>query len=65
MSFDDGKLQEAARGRGRTLLEHVCKTIPKENLHLPGGDFVDRVWTTQTATLTFSGAYNRSTATGG
>ena len=25
-------------------LEHVCKTIPKENLHLPGPDFVDRTW---------------------
>jgi len=26
-----------------TLLQHVCEGIPKENLHLPGGDFVDRV----------------------
>jgi class I fructose-bisphosphate aldolase len=26
------------------LLEHKCKTIPKEQLHLPGPDFVDRVW---------------------
>ena len=26
-----------------SLLQHVCKGIPKENLHLPGGDFVDRV----------------------
>ena len=26
-----------------TLLQHVCKGIPKENLHLPGGDFIDRV----------------------
>jgi len=25
-------------------LEHVCKTIPKENLHLPGPDFVDQTW---------------------
>lgn len=25
------------------LLQHVCKTIPKENLVLPGPDFVDRV----------------------
>jgi class I fructose-bisphosphate aldolase len=25
------------------LLGHVCKTIPKESLHLPGPDFVDRV----------------------
>lgn len=26
------------------LLEHECKTISKELLHLPGEDFVDRVW---------------------
>lgn len=26
------------------LLEHQCKGIPKELLHLPGPDFVDRVW---------------------
>ena len=26
------------------LLNHVCQTIPKENLHLPGPDFVDRIW---------------------
>jgi class I fructose-bisphosphate aldolase len=26
------------------MLSHVCKTIPKESLHLPGPDFVDRVF---------------------
>jgi class I fructose-bisphosphate aldolase len=26
------------------LLEHQCKTITKDQLHLPGPDFVDRVW---------------------
>ncbi len=26
------------------LLGHVCKGIPKESLHLPGPQFVDRVW---------------------
>jgi len=25
------------------LLDHVCKGIPKESLHLPGPDFVDRI----------------------
>ncbi|MGH8670865.1 MAG: hypothetical protein ACREUA_02355, partial [Burkholderiales bacterium] len=25
------------------LLGHICKTIAKESLHLPGPDFVDRV----------------------
>jgi class I fructose-bisphosphate aldolase len=28
----------------KTLLEHTCKTIPKESLHLPGPNFVDRVY---------------------
>ncbi|MFH1855724.1 MAG: class I fructose-bisphosphate aldolase [Candidatus Omnitrophota bacterium] len=26
------------------LLQHKCKTIPKENLHLPGSDFIDRIF---------------------
>lgn len=27
-----------------TLLDHSCTTIPKEKLHLPGADFIDRVF---------------------
>jgi class I fructose-bisphosphate aldolase len=26
------------------LLEHRCETVPKAMLHLPGPDFVDRIW---------------------
>jgi fructose-bisphosphate aldolase, class I len=26
------------------LLEHTCKTVSKDQLHLPGPDFVDRIW---------------------
>ena len=26
------------------LLEHRCQTIPRDSLHLPGPDFIDRVW---------------------
>ncbi|HKQ92464.1 MAG TPA: class I fructose-bisphosphate aldolase [Blastocatellia bacterium] len=29
---------------GQALLKHECKTISKDLLHLPGNDFVDRVW---------------------
>src|SRR5215813_6605247 len=29
---------------GQALLRHNCKTISKELLHLPGPDFIDRVW---------------------
>ena len=28
-----------------TLLRHQCKTISKESLHLPGPDYVDRIYT--------------------
>jgi fructose-bisphosphate aldolase, class I len=28
----------------KPLLEHQCKTIPRESLHLPGPDFVDRIF---------------------
>src|ERR1700726_1090990 len=27
-----------------SLLEHRCETVPQSLLHLPGPDFVDRVW---------------------
>ncbi|MCS7296767.1 MAG: class I fructose-bisphosphate aldolase [Bacteroidia bacterium] len=27
-----------------SLLTHTCQTVPKSQLHLPGPDFVDRVW---------------------
>jgi class I fructose-bisphosphate aldolase len=26
-----------------SLFSHECKTIPKQNLHLPGSDFIDRI----------------------
>jgi class I fructose-bisphosphate aldolase len=28
-----------------SLLEHQCETVPNTMLHLPGPDFIDRVWT--------------------
>ncbi|HWP82094.1 MAG TPA: class I fructose-bisphosphate aldolase [Bacteroidota bacterium] len=39
------KIEELLGGEAKSLLEHRCKTIPKESLHLPGPDFVDRVFT--------------------
>ncbi len=38
------ELEQLLGADAKTLLEHQCKTIPKESLHLPGPDFVDRVW---------------------
>jgi class I fructose-bisphosphate aldolase len=37
-----GKIEELLGADAASLLEHTCKGIPKESLHLPGGDFVDR-----------------------
>ena len=34
---------ESILGDDAALLQHQCKTIAKEDLHLPGPDFVDRV----------------------
>lgn len=36
-------LQELLGTEAKDLLEHKCKGIPKELLHIPGPDFVDRV----------------------
>lgn len=44
MSVDYTKVQKLLGADAETLLNHVSKTIPKENIHLPGGDFVDRIW---------------------
>ncbi len=30
--------------KAKNLLEHKCGTISKDLLHLPGADFIDRVW---------------------
>jgi class I fructose-bisphosphate aldolase len=40
-----GKIQEILGPDANTLLTHECKTVAKENLHLPGPDFIDRIWT--------------------
>ena len=42
--MDFSKIQELLGGDAETLLGHESKTISKDQLHLPGGDFVDRVW---------------------
>src|ERR1043166_2799863 len=42
MSVD--RIRELLGDEADTLLDHVSKTISKDDLHLPGGDFIDRVW---------------------
>lgn len=39
------KITELLGADAELLLNHTCKTISKENIHLPGGDFVDRLFT--------------------
>ena len=44
MAIDFNKIQELLGDDAETLLNHQSKTISKENLYVPGGDFIDRVW---------------------
>src|SRR5881227_2631289 len=36
-------LEEILGADAAALLQHQCKTIPKESLHLPGPDYVERI----------------------
>jgi len=38
------KIQMILGDKAESLLSHECKTIPKEELHLPGPDWVDRIF---------------------
>jgi fructose-bisphosphate aldolase, class I len=38
------KIAELLGAQADTLLNHTCKTISKEHIHLPGNDFIDRVF---------------------
>lgn len=44
MSASIDKIRELLGGDAETLLGHTSRTISKEQLQLPGPDFVDRVW---------------------
>jgi fructose-bisphosphate aldolase, class I len=39
-----GNLERLLGDEARALLEHRCETVDRSQLHLPGPDFVDRVW---------------------
>jgi len=39
-----GRIREILGADAEGLLSHQCKTISKDNLHLPGPDFVDRIF---------------------
>ncbi len=44
MALDYSKIQELLGGDADTLLGYSSPKIAKDNLYLPGGDFIDRVW---------------------
>jgi len=44
MASSTSKLEEILGGDAASLLQHQCKTIPKEQLHLPGPDYVERIY---------------------
>jgi len=40
-----GKIEGLLGKEGQSLLEHQCTTISKDHIHLPGPDFIDRIFT--------------------
>jgi class I fructose-bisphosphate aldolase len=50
---------EQVLGDDRALLQHQCKTVSKEQLHLPGPDFVDRIFTATDRSPRVLGALQR------
>jgi len=41
----NAEIEKLLADAAKDLLQHKCKTVPKERLHLPGPDFVDRIFT--------------------
>ncbi|HTL80573.1 MAG TPA: class I fructose-bisphosphate aldolase [Bacteroidia bacterium] len=40
------KIKELLGNQADSLLGHTCKTVTKDQIHLPGADFVDRIFAT-------------------
>ncbi|GIV32684.1 MAG: fructose-bisphosphate aldolase [Chitinophagales bacterium] len=43
-------IHELLGDQADNLLNHKCTTIPKESLHRPGPDFIDRIWASSNRT---------------
>jgi class I fructose-bisphosphate aldolase len=50
--------------KAANLLEHECKTVSKDLLHLPGPDFVDRIWSPSDRNNRVLGSIQRLYSTG-
>ncbi len=44
MALSTSKIKELLGDDAKKLLDHQCKTVSKKDLHLPGPDFIDRVF---------------------
>src|SRR6187455_730229 len=44
LTASTNKITELLGDKAEYLLNHECKTISKEKIHLPGPDFIDRIW---------------------
>ncbi len=44
MALDIQKIEALLEDEAESLLTHTCETVSKDQLHLPGPDFVDRVY---------------------
>ncbi|NCG22198.1 MAG: class I fructose-bisphosphate aldolase [Rhodobacterales bacterium] len=42
--MDIAQISQLLGDEAQSLLEHKCTTMPADKLHLPGPDFVDRIW---------------------
>ncbi len=51
MSLNINEIAELLGNEAENLLNHQCKTIPKDQLHLPGSDFVDRIFSVSNRNL--------------
>ena len=45
VSTPRNEIENLLGGEAESLLKHTCKTIPKDHLHLPDGNWVDRIFT--------------------
>jgi len=58
------RIVELLGSEAESLLNHTCKTIPKEMLHVPGEDWVSRIFGVSDRTIPVLGALQRLFSTG-
>jgi class I fructose-bisphosphate aldolase len=59
-----GRIESILEADAATLLQHQCKTISKDQLHLPGPDFVDRIFGPSDRSARVLGALQQLFSTG-